>query len=140
MSDMADPPDPEITPVRERPVKNLARLSAGRPLRSRAMPDERHHDVTTPDGRTLRVLDVGVEDGPAIVAHHGTPGGRALYRLERESAQERGVRLISYDRPGYGGSTSAPGRVVAGAAADVAAILDALGVERFATYGGSGGG
>jgi pimeloyl-ACP methyl ester carboxylesterase len=104
------------------------------------MPAERHHDVTTGDGRTLRVLDVGVADGPAIVAHHGTPGGRALYRLERESADERGLRLISYDRPGYGGSTPAPGRIVAGAAADVAAILDALGVERFATYGGSGGG
>jgi len=104
------------------------------------MLEERHHDVPAPDGRTLRVLDVGPEDGPAIVAHHGTPGGRSLYRLERESAEERGLRLIAYDRPGYGGSTPATGRRVVDAAADVAAIVDALGVARFATYGGSGGG
>jgi pimeloyl-ACP methyl ester carboxylesterase len=104
------------------------------------MPAERHHDVAAADGRNLRVIDVGPEDGPAIVAHHGTPGGRALYRLERESAHERGLRLIAYDRPGYGGSTPARGRKVVDAASDVAAILDALGVERFGTYGGSGGG
>jgi pimeloyl-ACP methyl ester carboxylesterase len=51
-----------------------------------------------------------------------------------------GVRLVGYDRPGYGGSTPAPGRSVVDAAGDVATILDALGVERFATYGASGGG
>jgi pimeloyl-ACP methyl ester carboxylesterase len=104
------------------------------------MAAERQHDVATPDGRTLRVVEVGSADGPAIVAHHGTPGGRRLYRLEVESAEERGLRLIAYDRPGYGGSSPARGRSAADAAADVAAILDALGVERFATYGGSGGG
>jgi pimeloyl-ACP methyl ester carboxylesterase len=104
------------------------------------MLDERHHDLAARDGRNLRVLDVGPEDGPAVVAHHGTPGGRSLYRLERESAEQRGLRLIAYDRPGYGGSEAARGRRVVDAADDVAAILDALGVARFATYGGSGGG
>jgi pimeloyl-ACP methyl ester carboxylesterase len=104
------------------------------------MEPAREHDVTTPGGRTLRVLDVGAADGPAVVSHHGTPSARLLYGPEIESAEERGLRLIAYDRPGYGGSTAAPGRSVADAAADVATILDALGVERFATYGGSGGG
>jgi pimeloyl-ACP methyl ester carboxylesterase len=104
------------------------------------MAAERQHDVTTPDGRTLRVLEVGAADGPVVVVHHGTPSARLLYRLEVESADDRGLRLIAYDRPGYGGSTAAPGRTVVDAAADVATILDALGVERFATYGGSGGG
>jgi pimeloyl-ACP methyl ester carboxylesterase len=104
------------------------------------MDPARERDVSTLDGRTLRVLEAGALDGPAIVAHHGTPGARPLYRLERESAEARGLRLIAYDRPGYGGSTPAAGRSVADAAADVAAILDTLGVERFATYGGSGGG
>src|SRR4051794_12490850 len=104
------------------------------------MAPQREHDVTTPDGRTLRVLDVGADDGPVLVVHHGTPGARPLYRTEVDSAAEPGLRLVAYDRPGYGGSTPAPGRSVVDAAADVAAILDALGIERFATYGGSGGG
>jgi pimeloyl-ACP methyl ester carboxylesterase len=86
------------------------------------------------------VLDVGAADGPVVVAHHGTPSARLLYRAEVDSAEDRGLRLIAYDRPGYGGSTPAPGRSVVDAAADVATILDALGVARFATYGGSGGG
>jgi pimeloyl-ACP methyl ester carboxylesterase len=96
--------------------------------------------VRTPDGRTLEVVEAGAPDGPVVVAHHGTPGSGRLYRAEVESAQERGLRLISYSRPGYAGSAPHRDRDVASAAADVAAILDALGVERFATYGTSGGG
>jgi pimeloyl-ACP methyl ester carboxylesterase len=104
------------------------------------MAPDRQHDVTTADGRTLQVLDAGAPDGPALVVHHGTPGAGRLYRTERESADERGLRLVTYDRPGYGGSAPARDRAVADAAADVEAILDALGIERFATYGASGGG
>jgi pimeloyl-ACP methyl ester carboxylesterase len=51
-----------------------------------------------------------------------------------------GVFLVSYDRPGYGASTRVPGRRVSDAATDVAAIADALGLERFAIVGRSGGG
>jgi pimeloyl-ACP methyl ester carboxylesterase len=98
------------------------------------------HEVATPDGRTLAVLEAGAPDGPLVVAHHGTPGAGLLFRTELESAKRLGLRLIAYDRPGYGGSTPHPGRTVADAAGDVAAILDALGAERFATYGTSGGG
>jgi pimeloyl-ACP methyl ester carboxylesterase len=63
---------------------------------------------------------------------------RALAAVE--SAERLGLRLVAYDRPGYGGWTPHRGRTVADAADDVAAILDALGAEGFATYGGSGGG
>ena len=98
------------------------------------------HTVRGPDGRTLAVREAGDPGGPAIVAHHGSPGSGSLFRSEVESAQQHGLRLIAYDRPGFGGSTPHDGRRVADAAADVAAILDALGVERFATYGTSGGG
>jgi pimeloyl-ACP methyl ester carboxylesterase len=97
-------------------------------------------DVTTPDSRTLEVFDAGVPDGPALVVHHGTPSVGRLFRSEVEAAERLGVRLVSYTRPGYARSTPHPGRSVADAAADVAAILDAVGVERFATYGVSGGG
>jgi pimeloyl-ACP methyl ester carboxylesterase len=96
--------------------------------------------MRTPDGRTLEVVEAGAPDGPVVVAHHGTPGSGSFYRSVIESAQERGLRLITYSRPGYGGSTPHPGRDIASAAADVAAILDGLGIERFATYGTSGGG
>jgi pimeloyl-ACP methyl ester carboxylesterase len=57
-----------------------------------------------------------------------------------EDAESRGIRFLGYDRPGYGGSDAQPGRTVADAAADVAAIADALGIERLAVWGLSGGG
>ena len=99
-----------------------------------------HHEVTTPDGRTLAVAEDGVPDGPVVLGHHGTPGSKTLDRSEREAADALGLRLLSYDRPGYGGSSPRTGRSVADVTEDVVAILDALGVARFATYGGSGGG
>jgi pimeloyl-ACP methyl ester carboxylesterase len=52
----------------------------------------------------------------------------------------RGLRLISYDRPGYGESTPQPGRTMADCAADVRAICAALGIERLVAWGLSGGG
>jgi pimeloyl-ACP methyl ester carboxylesterase len=55
-------------------------------------------------------------------------------------AAGRGLRLISYDRPGYGGSTPQPGRSIADCAGDVRAICAALGIDRLAMWGWSGGG
>jgi pimeloyl-ACP methyl ester carboxylesterase len=57
-----------------------------------------------------------------------------------DAARARGIRLLSYGRPSYGGSTARPGRDIASAAADVAAVADAFGVDRFAVMGSSGGG
>ena len=86
------------------------------------------------------MTEAGAADGPrapepARVAGLGPPVPDRV-----EGAERLGARLLAYDRPGYGGSTPHPGRSVADAAHDVAAILDALGAERFATYGWSGGG
>jgi pimeloyl-ACP methyl ester carboxylesterase len=97
-------------------------------------------DVTTEDGRTLRVLEAGAEEGAPIVVHHGTPGSGLLHEAWAQDAAARGARLIGYDRPGYGGSDRQAGRSVVDAAADTVAIADALGLERFATWGASGGG
>ncbi len=97
-------------------------------------------DVQLPDGRTLHVYDNGDPAGAAVVAHHGTPSSGRPYEGHVDVARARGIRLIGYDRPGYGGSSAHPGRSVADAAADVAALLDELGVDRFATWGHSGGG
>lgn len=104
------------------------------------MREPREHDVTAPDGRNLRVREFGAGDGPVVVVHHGTPAAGLPLPSEQEGAVGLGARLVAYDRPGYGGSDAQPGRTVADAAADVEAVLDALGVDRFATYGVSGGG
>src|SRR3954468_15717891 len=98
------------------------------------------HAVTAADGRTLEVREAGAPDGPVLLSQHGTPGSAGFHRSQVEAAERLGLRLLAYSRPGYDRSSPRPGRSVADAAEDVAAILDALGVERFATYGWSGGG
>jgi len=96
-------------------------------------------DVTLRDGRTLHVYDHGDPDGNVVVQHHGTPGSGLAYPPDVEKAAEHGLRAITYDRAGYGGSTPNPGRSVADVVADIEDVLDALGVERYVTVGGSGG-
>ena len=96
-------------------------------------------DVELRDGRTLHVYDDGDPGGLVVVVHHGTPSSGLPYAPDSERARERGLRLISYDRAGYGGSTANPGRAVADLAGDVADLLDGLGVDRFVSLGGSGG-
>jgi pimeloyl-ACP methyl ester carboxylesterase len=91
-------------------------------------------------GRQLRVLEDGDPDGAMVLLHHGTPGAGRIHPPWAEDAAARGLRLVTYDRPGYGDSARDPGRTIASAAADAAAIADALGAERFATWGTSGGG
>ena len=96
--------------------------------------------VQTDDGRTLAVEDAGDPDGRPVMVHVGTPNSRHLYGRTVADAAARGLRLISYDRPGYGESTPQPGRTMAGAAADARAICAALGIGRLAMWGLSGGG
>ena len=72
--------------------------------------------------------------------HNGTPMSRLLYGPDAADAAEQGLRLISYDRPGYGRSTPKPERSVADTAADVRVICDALEIGRVAMWGLSGGG
>jgi pimeloyl-ACP methyl ester carboxylesterase len=92
------------------------------------------------DGRTLRMEEGGDPDGKPVLIHHGTPGAGLLYPPDEADARERGIRLISYDRPGYGGSTPHAGRSVADCTADVRAIARALDIDRLAVWGISGGG
>ncbi len=100
-------------------------------------------DLTLADGRTLRAYDSGTpagEAGPTLLWHHGSPQTGAPITPVLAAAAERGIRLLTYARPGYGGSTGRPGRDVASAAGDVEQLLDALRVERLAVMGASGGG
>jgi pimeloyl-ACP methyl ester carboxylesterase len=96
--------------------------------------------VRTPDGRTLAVEDAGDPAGRPVLVHEGTPCSRHLYAPWVADAAGRGLRLISYDRPGYGGSTPQPGRSIADCAGDVRAICAALEIDRLAMWGWSGGG
>ena len=95
------------------------------------------------DGRMLRVYDTGADGATgrlAVFWHHGTPNVGAPPEPLFAAAARLGIRWVSYDRPGYGGSSPRPGRDVASAATDVSGIADALGIERFAVVGHSGGG
>jgi pimeloyl-ACP methyl ester carboxylesterase len=96
--------------------------------------------VPAADGRVLEVLTDGPEGGLPLVFHNGTPGGLVAYPPLTEQATAQGLRTVMYARPGYGQSTLQPGRRVAGAAADTAAVLDHLGAGPFVTVGWSGGG
>ena len=100
-------------------------------------------DLALSDGRTLHLYDAcaqGAENGLAVVWHHGTPNIGAPPEPLFAAAARNGIRWVSYDRPGYGGSTRRPGRTVGSAAEDVSALADALGLDRFAVMGASGGG
>ncbi len=97
-------------------------------------------EIAAADGRRLEVELSGPEDGRALIFHAGTPSAGRVFEPMVQAGAERGVRHIAYSRPGYGASERHAGRTVADCAADVAAIADALGIERFLTLGWSGGG
>jgi pimeloyl-ACP methyl ester carboxylesterase len=96
--------------------------------------------VSTPDGRVLRVVEAGDPNGRVVLFHHGSPGCGDPYSKHVEDALRRGIRLIGYDRPGYGESNRHQGYAIADTAADVRAIAGALGVDRLAVWGMSAGG
>jgi pimeloyl-ACP methyl ester carboxylesterase len=100
-------------------------------------------DVRLEDGRTVRAHDTAdgdTADSFTVFWHHGSPQTGAPLAPLLDAAGERGIRLVSYGRPSYGGSSPRPNRTVASAASDVAQIADALGIARFAVMGASGGG
>jgi pimeloyl-ACP methyl ester carboxylesterase len=92
------------------------------------------------DGRTLAYADRGPADGTPLIFHHGTPGSRAGRHPELGVYEDAGVRTVSYDRAGYGLSDRLEGRDVAAVAADISALADQLGFDRFGLMGVSGGG
>ena len=96
--------------------------------------------VTAADGRKLMVAQWGDMEGFPVFSLHGTPGSRLGRHYDQGAYIEVGARVITYDRPGYGGSERHRGRRVVDCVSDVADIADALEVGRFAVTGGSGGG
>ena len=96
--------------------------------------------VPASGARSLDVWVAGPSEATPVVMHHGTPTSGLPYQPFVDEVTQRGLRWVSYSRPGYGDSSRQPGRLVADCAEDVAAILDHLNTDRFYTLGGSGGG
>jgi pimeloyl-ACP methyl ester carboxylesterase len=96
--------------------------------------------LSLPDGRSLDVWQAGPPDGEALVFHHGTPGAGMPFDHHVREMAARGLRYVSWTRPGYGSSSRRRGRTVADDAGDAAAVLDHLGIERVWVVGWSGGG
>jgi pimeloyl-ACP methyl ester carboxylesterase len=96
--------------------------------------------VRLANGRQLAVKISGNPAGHPVVIMHGTPGSRVGPFPRSRVLYELGVRLISFDRPGYGGSDRLDSRQVADVVPDVVAIADNLNLSRFAVLGRSGGG
>src|ERR1700684_2099725 len=104
------------------------------------MANEQRITVPADGGRVLEALVGGPDDALPLVFHTGTPSGLVWNAPLAEAAAARGLRTVLYARPGYGGSTPQPGRLVADAAADVDKILERIGADEFVTAGWSGGG
>jgi pimeloyl-ACP methyl ester carboxylesterase len=96
--------------------------------------------VRLPDGRFLDVLVGGAESSRAFLMINGTPAGVVARDSDMEAIAARGLRYVTYGRPGYGDSTRVPGRSVADAAPDIRALAEALGLSRLYVLGWSGGG
>lgn len=74
-----------------------------------------------------------------VIVHHGTPSSALLHPWWVEDAGRRGIDLVGFERAGYGDTPRAGGRDVAAVVAAVERFADERGIERFATWGISGG-
>jgi pimeloyl-ACP methyl ester carboxylesterase len=93
------------------------------------------------DGRVLEYWEGGDPAGRGVIFHPGTPVTRVLGRWGHDAAAATGVRLVSVNRPGYGGSTmaaDAPSLLAVGR--DTASLAAHLGFKGYAVFGSSGGG
>ena len=92
------------------------------------------------DGRSVCFAQYGAPDGEVVVNAHGGLACRLDVAAADAAARAAGVRLISPDRPGIGGSDPQPGRTILDWTGDVAELMDQLGVGPFAAMGWSMGG
>ena len=96
--------------------------------------------VTLGDGRVLAYAEYGRSDGVPVLYCHGFLGSRLEASLTQPVAADLGLRVVAPDRPGYGASSYQCNRRLADWPRDVATLADALGFDRFAVLGVSGGG
>lgn len=107
------------------------------------VPARRSRQVTTTsldEGRQLADTEYGCSDGVPVVFLHGIPGSCRLGALFETVAREQGIRLLAFERPGYGYSTPWPSRSLRDAGTVVNAVLNDANVERAGLVAFSGGG
>jgi pimeloyl-ACP methyl ester carboxylesterase len=92
------------------------------------------------DGRSLAYELYGAPHGDPVYFFHGFPGSRLQAGLISDQAQEKGICLVAFDRPGFGQSSRAPARTILSIAHDVEQLADHLGHSRFGLLGASCGG
>ena len=92
------------------------------------------------NGRRLAYGLYGETDGTPVFHFHGHPGSRLEGKLADLAARRLGVRLIVPDRPGMGYSDFQPQRRLLDWPDTLLELADALGIQRFAVQGASGGG
>ena len=100
----------------------------------------RDRELHLPDGRRLCWREGGDTAGRPLLALHGTPGSRLKFDVADAPGRAVGLRVISPDRWGYGGTDPHPAPTLAAFADDMRAFLDQLGIDRLAVLGVSGGG
>lgn len=93
-----------------------------------------------PDGRNLDYCVNGPEDGLPLVFIHGTPGAGIPNPNLVNACAKKGIKVITFSRAGYGGSTRNRDRQVIDGVADIKSLLDHLGVKKCFVGGWSGGG
>ena len=94
---------------------------------------------TRSNGQIVAYFDYGQSDH-VVFLHHGTPAAGPLGPQIKRNADANEFRIIEVVRPGYGSSTAISGRRVNTVSQINLEIADALGIENFAIFGGSGGG
>ena len=96
--------------------------------------------VTRPGGRRVAYAEHGDPDGVPVVLSHGWMASRLTRHPDDRLTASLGVRLVAVDRAGIGRSDPDEAKTLLSSAADVEAVADELGLERFAVLGHSGGG
>lgn len=105
-----------------------------------ALARQRLQRVKLPDGRSIAFRCFGDPAGYPVLALHGTPGSALKFAMADAAALEAGLCMISPDRWGYGGTDPHPRPTLSAFADDMSEFSDALGLERMAVLGVSGGG
>jgi pimeloyl-ACP methyl ester carboxylesterase len=114
----------------ERPNRKISFAACNDP----SVPREGQVDLQ--DGGSAAWRDWGDPSGPAVVFLHGRPGSRLFV----PQASPAGVRVVTFDRPGYGPSTPLAVPSLSAVAEIVTRLADALALGKFAVVGFSGGG
>ena len=116
---------------------NTAEASPPAPLSKRNSAGKSSCELILADGRALCYSEWGDPDGVPIVLFHSTIGSRLEKFPNDQITSSLGVRLITFDRPGYGRSDPSDAENFLAIVNDVVELVDALNIDKFAVIGNS---